>query len=397
MAEIDQTDSASWAPRHAEALIGHEAAERVFLKDWAAGRLAHAWLITGPKGIGKASFAFRCARFVLQRENRAAAAARQGASAPGLFGDEPAAPALPDSLAVPADDPVFQRVASLGHADLLVIERAWDDKGKRWRSEIVAEDARRLVPFFGMTAAEGGHRIAIIDSADELNRHAANAILKILEEPPPKGLLFLVSHSPGRLLPTIRSRCRRLELQPLPPAQMAGLIAQQAPDLPDTDRDALAALAAGSPGRLEALLEGGGLALYDELLALLAPLPAVDVAALHAFADRLGRAGAGDTGGAGAFATLLDLLGGLLARLIAAAARGGRTGERVAAHVRPAEAALAARLFPPGADLAEWIAVWEKLGEMGRAADSLALDRKHVLLSLFNRLAAAAGQGARAA
>lgn len=383
MADFDETGSASWGPRHATALVGHEAAERRFLDAWSSGRMPHAWLITGPKGVGKASFAFRCARFMLRHAGRA----EEGA--PGLLLDAPpdAPPDAPQSLDVPEQDPVFHRVASLGHADLLVIERAWDEKGKRWRSEIVAEDARRLVPFFGMTAAEGGHRIAIIDSADELNRHAANAILKILEEPPPNGMLFLVSHSPGALLPTIRSRCRRLELQPLSPARMEAVIAARAPELPAADRTALAVLAGGSPGRLDALLQGGGLALYDEVLALLAGLPAFDVPALHLLADRLGRQAEADS-----FATVLDLLAGLLARQIAGAARG-----RPVPGVRPAEAALAARLFPPGIELAEWIAVWEKLGEMGRATDALALDRKHVLLSLFNRLAAAARQAAQAA
>ena len=387
MADFDETEAASWAPRHATALVGHEAAERQFLQAWSSGRMAHAWLIAGPKGIGKASFAFRCARFVLQQQAKAPSGADGG---PGLFGDEPPPAAEPQSLDVSPDDPVSHRIASLGHADLLVIERAWDDKGKRWRSEIVAEDARRLVPFFGMTAAEGGYRIAIIDSADELNRHAANAILKILEEPPPKGQLFLVSHSPGALLPTIRSRCRRLDLQALAPSEMAAVLARQAPDLGEADRAALAALAAGSPGRLDALLQEGGLELYDALLALLGRLPAVPVAELHAFADRLGRAGG--TGGTGAFATVMELLRALLARQIAGAARG-----RADAGVRPGEAALAERLFPPGCDLAEWIAVWEKLGELSRATDALALDRKHVLLSLFNRLAAAARQGMRAA
>jgi len=385
MADRDDTQAASWAPRHAAELVGHEAAEQAFLQAWNTGRLAHAWLITGPKGIGKASFAFRCARFVLHRQARAAAA---GPSL--LLPDD--APPTPESLAIDPSDPLFHRIASLGHADLLCIEPAWDEKGKRWRTEIVAEDARRLTPFFGMTAAEGGYRVAIIDSADDLNRHAANAILKILEEPPAKGLLFLVSHSPGALLPTIRSRCRRLDLHPLSPDRMAALLARQADgaeaqDLSEADRAALAILAAGSPGRLQALLQNGGLALYDELLALVSALPEMDMTALHALGDRLGRQGATD-----AFANVVDLLRGLLARQIAAAARGD-----AATGVRPAEAALAARLFPPGADLADWIGVWEKLGDLGRTTDALALDRKHVLLSLFNSLAAAAQRVTRAA
>lgn len=382
MADRDDTASASWGPRHTAGLVGHEAAEQEFLQAWKSGRMAHAWLITGPKGVGKASFAFRCARFVLHSQTAGSAAAS------GLLLPE-MAPAPADSLAVDPADPLFHRVASLGHADLLCLEPAWDEKGKRWRTEIVAEDARRLTPFFGMTAAEGGYRIAIIDSADDLNRHAANAILKILEEPPPKGLIFLVSHSPGALLPTIRSRCRRLALQPLPAERMAEFLSSRVAEegLPQSEQAALAALAAGSPGRLEALLRNDGLALYDDLLALLATLPDLDIPALQALGDRMGRQAAPD-----AFSNLLDLLGAILARQIAAAARG-----RPADAPRPAEAALARRLFPPGNDLADWMAVWEKLGELGRSTDALALDRKHVLLSLFNSLAAAAQRVTRAA
>ena len=121
------------------------------------------------------------------------------------------------TLAVPTDCGVFRRVASGGHADLLVVERAYDPRRRRLRSEIVVEETREIAAFLRRTPAEGGWRVVIVDGADEMNRSASNALLKVLEEPPRRALLLLVAHSPGRLLPTIRSRCRRFPVPPLPP------------------------------------------------------------------------------------------------------------------------------------------------------------------------------------
>src|SRR5690606_22413350 len=146
------------------------------LDAWASGRLPHAWLITGPRGVGKSTLAFRFARFLLA--NGPAGSMDAG---PSLFGD---APALPSTIAVPEDHPVFHRVASAGHADLITVERSWDEKGDRWRGDIVVHDVRAVIERFGKTAAEGGYRVCIVDAADDMNINAANALLKILEEPP---------------------------------------------------------------------------------------------------------------------------------------------------------------------------------------------------------------------
>src|SRR5579863_2134864 len=205
------------APRENPLLLGHETAEAALLQFFAADRLPHGLLITGPHGIGKATLAFRFARFLL-----AQAAEPRG---PTLF-----APTSPTSLALPAEHPVFRRTASGGHADLLVVERGIDPKRKRARSEIVVEDARAIAGFLRLTPAEGGWRIVIVDTADDMNRNAANAVLKILEEPPPRALLILVSDNPGRLLPTIRSRCRRLPLRPLSEEIVARLLNRYRPD-----------------------------------------------------------------------------------------------------------------------------------------------------------------------
>ena len=184
-------------PRATTRLFGHAEAERALLDAYRGGRLPHGWLIGGPPGIGKATLAYRMARFVLAHPDPQLAAVR---SAP--------------SLALPDDHPVVRRVAAQAQGDLLVLERTIGETGKL-RTRIAVDDVRRSVSFFGSTAGEGGWRIAIVDSVDELNPASANALLKVLEEPPARALLLLVSHAPGRALATIRSRCRLLTLRPL--------------------------------------------------------------------------------------------------------------------------------------------------------------------------------------
>src|SRR5277367_4475775 len=163
-----------------------ESAERAFLEALDRGKLHHAWLLTGPEGVGKATFAYRVARRLL------------GATPDARFGPLGSAP----------DHPVSRQVAARSHPDLLVLERAGED-GKA-RKVIPVDDARRLPEFFSKAPASAPYRVAIVDAVDDMNPNAANALLKTLEEPPERGILLLVSHAPGGLLPTIRSRCRRL-------------------------------------------------------------------------------------------------------------------------------------------------------------------------------------------
>src|SRR6266446_4070113 len=236
------------APRANPALVGHESAERELRRLDEAGRLPHAILLSGRRGIGKATLAFRLARFLL---------AKSAGSSADMFGD-----AVESGLAIDPESGVFHRVASGGHADLLTVERAYDPRRRRLRSEIVVEDTRAIAGFFRLTAAEEGWRIVIVDGAEEMNRNAANALLKILEEPPRRALLLLVSHNPGRLLPTIRSRCRKLPLKPLGESEVVRLIGRYRPDIGYDDGRALARLAQGSIGRALDLAGAGGLDLY---------------------------------------------------------------------------------------------------------------------------------------
>lgn len=343
------------APRANPDLIGHEAAEDVLLAAWNSGRLPHAWLIGGPPGIGKATLAFRFARFVLA----------QGGDA-GLFG----AGAPSTSLHVRPEDPVFRRVAAGGHADLMTIERQRDEKKGRLKRDIAVDDVRRVSPFLRRTAAEGGWRVAVIDGADRMNSNGLNAILKILEEPPPGALLLLVSDNPGGMLPTIRSRCRKLTLQPLAEDSVARLLGDLRPALADSDRVALARLAEGSIGRAVDLTDAGGLDLYRAMIGILDRLPRLDVAGLHAFADTLTRGA-----DSGAYETATDLLVWWLARFARTLARGA-----LPPAIVPGEEALMRRLAE-ARSLDRWLEVWEKTVRTFSRAENANLDRKQVVVN----------------
>ena len=274
-------------PRENPSLVGHQAAEAAMEAALQGGRLHHAWLITGPEGVGKATLAFRFARRLL------AGGAR---------------------LEMPATDPVFRRVAAATHADLLTIEREWDEKKKRLKKQIAVDSVRQIPRFLQLTPAEGGWRVVILDGAEDVNAASANALLKILEEPPARAVLILVCSARGRLLPTIRSRCRHLPLAPLPDAAMQAILAQALPDLPQADRATLAALAEGSPGRALALAEEGGLAIQAMVDEALDAAPNFPLLRAYEFADRLREQAP--------FETFMGLLQRAIARALSAQARG---------------------------------------------------------------------------
>lgn len=364
------------APRTNPQLIGHAAAEGVLLRAWQSGRMPHAWLITGPRGIGKATLAYRFARFALKEGG----STEQG----GLFGGG-AAPAAPaDTLAVDPADPVFRRVAAGGHPDLFTLERGLiHPDTKRVTNEIVVPHVRRVNEQLRLTPVEGGWRVAVIDEAEAMNPNAANAFLKLLEEPPAKALILLVSHAPGRLLPTIRSRCRLLVLPPLPDADVEALLQRYRPELAAADRATLVRLAEGSIGRALDLEVRGGVELYGDLLALLDKLPKLDVPALHAFAERMARRGGEGEDASAGFRTTVELLSDWTGRLVkfAAGAAGAWESER----------SLASRLAQHGP--LPWADAGDRIRKLGTDTDELNLDRKQALIAAFQAVEQAAVAG----
>lgn len=364
-----EAPSAVPAPRANPDLLGHETAERALRRLCALDRLPHAILLCGPRGIGKATLAFRLARFLLAQ------------SAPDAAGRS-AEPGT--GLAIDPRSGVFRRVAAGGHADLLTVERAWDPKRRRLRGTILAEDAREIAGFLRLTPAEEGWRLVIIDGAEEMNPSAANALLKILEEPPRRALLLLVSHAPGRLLPTIRSRCRRLPLAGLDPVLVRDLLARYRPDLAGEEAAALATLAEGSIGRALELAEAGGLALYRALIEILTSLPALDVPRLHAFTDRLARSEAEDD-----YRTAAELLTQILARLAASAA--GRPPAATGTGEIAAGESVALMRLAKTANPARWAELYSAVGRRFARADDLNLDKKQALLGAVLAIARRAG------
>lgn len=327
-------------PRQTEVLFGHDEAERALLEAYQSTRMPHAWLIGGPPGIGKATLAYRLARFVLAHPDPKSSAVQAATS-----------------LAVDSGNPVARRIAAQAQGDLLVLERTINEQTGKLYTVIRVDDVRRSVGFFGSTAGEGGWRIAIIDAVDDMQREGANALLKILEEPPARTLLLLISHAPGRELPTIRSRCRRLLLRALDTANVTRAIAAA------TGRDAggaeivqAAAAADGSVGRALRFLDGPALALRQRVLDLLAQLPEPDPRALHALGDSLSGSEPQT------LAAFLDLVNGWLSAQL-------RT-----TMPAPSRMARTARAF-------------EQVNRVARDVETYNLERKPLVFAIFGLLA----------
>jgi DNA polymerase-3 subunit delta' len=315
-------------PRANPAFVGHQGAVTALVGAAVAGRLHHAWLIGGQEGIGKATLAYRFARWLLAGADTA-------------------------DLSVAASNPVFKRVAANTHADLLTIDRRFDEKRKKMQSEIVIDTVHEVGRFLRLTPGEGGWRVVVVDGAEDMNRNAANALLKLLEEPPRRAILLLVSHAPGRLLPTIRSRCRRINLSTLADAEVAALLAEQAPELSAADRSRITGLAEGSIGRALTLAAEGGVAmaaLVDEALA-----AAVPPARAQAMADAAARAEDG-------FEVFMSLL---------------RSGLAAAARRK-------ARIGVPR--LAGDVTLWQEFGRLEREVQNLNLDQRAAIVVALSQL-----------
>ena len=314
-------------PREIENLFGHDAAMAQFDAARQSGRLHHAWMITGPKGIGKASFAYKAAISLLAGASDAETAK--------------------------------QKVRARSHPNLLSIKRPWDEKRKRWRGEITIDEVRRVPDFFSRSGGETGWRIAIIDSMDEFNRNAANGLLKTLEEPPKQGLLFLVTHSPGRLLPTIRSRCRQLDLRS-PPVEATRDWLIETHNVLTQDAEAASGLAAGAPGQALALLQSGAVALEKDVRDLLGHLPNWDGRASRRLAAKVSN----------------------------------KAGEALRPHLYASLTRNAARLAKEataqGAAPEPWLNAWKSIQGLEAEADGVYLDAKQTALAAFAHMESAA-------
>ena len=348
---IPESDALTNAPhpRLTDELFGQQAAEHELLEAYRSGKLPHAWILGGEKGIGKATLAWQFAKFILSYPDPAHPFVKQATT-----------------LFVEKTHPVVQRIHALGHGDVHVLRREWNDKTKKHFSDIRAEDVRSAVHVFQRAASEGGYRIVILDSAEDLNGSSANALLKMIEEPPDKSLFLIVSHRPNQILPTIRSRCRKLVLRSLSDADCTRALSAFYSEGQGSEMDKAVSLARGSVSRALKLLGGQSLALHMQLERALAALPEVHWSEAHSIADHVtGRTNDEE------FETWVEAIQDWLSQKI----------HRPADNIRT---------------LKPWADVWSTIEAQIRETEIFNLDRRSLVLNIFSELAKAT-QTSRAA
>ncbi|MCB8820778.1 DNA polymerase III subunit delta' [Microvirga rosea] len=347
--EFDEPDRFDGAPHPREqfSLFGHSEGEEAFLTGLRNGRLHHAWLIGGPQGIGKATLAYRVARAML---------------------DPRLDPASIKTLDTSRENQIARQVAALSHPNMAVLRRAPATDKKAPSATIPVDAVRRALATFSSTAADGGYRICIVDSAEDLTSASANALLKLIEEPPPRSLFLIVSHAPQRVLPTIRSRCRRLLLRPLPPPAVRSAILSLGPPWADVSSEILEQalnLGEGSVRRTLELLDADKVALIGHVTRLLDQLPRTETGQVLSLAEALARRDADED-----YELMLD------------------TVQRwVSGHLHAQMNLGAQRLAP-------LVEVCEKIAHSAREIDVFNLDRRPFILTLFDDLADAVRQAA---
>lgn len=347
-------------PRETPVLYGQARAEADFLEAYNTGRLHSGWLITGPRGVGKATLAWKIATFLLAEQADG-----------GMFGD---APPAATSLNISPDNHDARLVQSGAHPRMTVVRRPYNHDTKKLRQEITVDAVRGVKDFFHMSAADGGRRVVIVDAADEMNRNAANAILKELEEPPANTTIMLIAHQPSRLLPTIRSRCRELRCAKLGADDLRDALAQAGLD--SGNAEGLATLAGGSAGDAVRLLRHNGLPLYAELVHLFDGLPNVNRTAALKLADTCAARGAETH-----YGLTLDLIDQFIAR----AAHAGLFGEPNV-QAAPNEARLLARLSPNNHAARGWAQLQQDLTARVRHGRAVNLDPASLILDMIFKI-----------
>jgi DNA polymerase-3 subunit delta' len=337
-------------PRETHNFFGHDEAERNLLLSYLSGHLPQAFIIGGPPGVGKATLAWRLARFLLAYPDPATAA---GEAKANLF--------------VPQAHPVSHQITAMAHPDLILLRREWNPDTKKHSTQIQIEDVRRAIHMFQQAAGRGGYRICILDCAEDLNQNSANALLKLIEEPPSRSLFLIVAHRPGRMLATLRSRCQKILLKPLAADDLRAIVGTLGPPwigAGEIKLEAAILRAQGSVHNVLRLLDNQGIELDTHLGRMLNDLPHIDWSQVHALADRITA-----RNNSREYETMLAMIEDWL-------------DARVWHSARSLQGACARRLAP-------YALVWEKLGEAARETEIFNLDKRPLVLSLFADLAAA--------
>lgn len=345
-------------PRTRVDLLGHEETEASLIERFTHGRLPHALLITGTEGIGKATLAYRFARFVLSEGDSKAEES--------LFGE------AQTNLHMSPQHSIFKRVLAGSHAGLLTIEPVFDERKGEYKKEIGVDEARKIAGFMSLTSAESAWRVVIVDSVDALNRNAANAILKILEEPPQQALLLLISHNPGSVLATIRSRCQALPLRPPEERHFHTIVSSIFPDVTQAQVRALRSLSNESPGIAIRLQSAEGLNIYNSMLEVLAARHA-PLTVIQRFSESVGN------GSSAEWNVLSLLISTLLTRIVRTA--GGYAVEPL--NDQEKEVLQSAAASKP---LDYWLKLWEKAGSLLADTPRVHLDAKQVISQIFHAM-----------
>ena len=333
-------------PRLTRRLFGHQHVVEIVAQAAQGGRMPHGWLLTGPRGVGKASFAYLLARAVLGQRDIT-------------------------SLTQAINDESDHLIAEDAHPDLFVLKRKYDFKTEKISGVIKVDDVRDLEKHFTLTSAWGGWRVCIIDALDDMNKYGVNALLKILEEPPPKSLFLIICHNSGMVLDTVRSRCQHLPFNELQPDELRQVLGDLYPDSDDDERGAVAYLAEGSSGMAVRIMEADGLAMYREMVAIFSHLPRADIEAVHGLAARFSNRAEHKE----PFLLFAFLLQGWLYRLVRCQSR-----FEAPTPIFDGEAALLDR-FVKNLRLEPIIALWEKIGADVSIVEEYNLDRKNTVLN----------------